>query len=108
RRQRELLSEGQSAIRKPMGIFNDIFPIPFFGTPRYGGRLRRDGTGTADGGRPSAIDRIVDTDTPIEKPLPGAVEMKAAQAERVRNRKLFRVTPETRMGGSGLFQDDED
>jgi hypothetical protein len=70
-----------------------------FGPPK---RRERDQT-TADGGKPSAIDYMMDNFGPQPG---GPVRDVAAKNAESRRRKMFCVTPETRQGGSGLYDED--
>jgi hypothetical protein len=83
------------------------FPISIFGT--FAGRGRADGTGTADGGRNSRIDFMIDNDGPFSR-VPDEITMaeREARSKRSRARRSFSVTEKTRLGGSGLYHGDDE
>lgn len=86
-----------------------VFGFPM-GSGTKGNRRERGG-GTADGGRCSAIDYMVDSFGPNPNETPEAATMRmeraAALEKRMAASKRFQVTPNTRQGGSGLFDGDE-
>jgi hypothetical protein len=78
-----------------------IFGLFGFGVPMHRWGNRRDGSSTADGGRPTNLDRMFDNDGPLPEPGPYTAKP-AREASR-----QFRVTLETRCGGTGLYHGPE-
>jgi len=76
-------------------------PIPFVLYPRS----IRDDHNTADGGRPSRIDLMMDADGPAST---GPMRDRKAEEDYSRQCKVFRATAETRQGGSGLYHHDKE
>jgi len=76
------------------------FGLAFSFGPRKGREYHQT---TADGGKPAEIDRMMDAFGPLSG---GPVRDVAAKEAESRRRKLFCVTPETRQGGSGLYDEE--
>ena len=60
---------------------------------------RKDGTGTADGGKNTRLDLMVDNDGPLSNK--GTTD--SYFEKRTRERSSFRVSENSRLGGSGLY-----
>jgi hypothetical protein len=69
-----------------------------FGVGSYG--RRRGGQGTADGGKPTRIDRLFDDDSALPAPKPYNEPMDAT--------KKFRVTSNSGFGGTGVYRGDKE
>lgn len=61
---------------------------------------RRDGTSTADGGKGTRLDHLLDDDRPLSEPM--SMAAKAADKASSKRMKGWGITEQTGLGGSGL------